>query len=214
MKCTEANFLKDIAGHQMKVLSDTGVHRYIRCQKPGTWCFGFHIITWPGALCIDGDMGTFVFRRLDDMFEFFRTDRREGKPGKQLYINKGYWAEKCVSDSRYKGLQEFDPDLFRENVVRRYKDWLESRRDEFSAAVRRDLREQLRNDVLGAADEGKHNAITAALEFRHKETRFNLDDFYECNTRSYTFHFVWCLYAIAWAIKQYDETKATADCHV
>jgi hypothetical protein len=33
---------------------------------------GFDVVTWPGHLSISGDMGCFVFTRVDDMFTFFR----------------------------------------------------------------------------------------------------------------------------------------------
>ena len=75
MTCTEQSFLKDVAEHQMTVLRDDGVNRHVQFRRPGTICMGFELITWPGYLCYTGDMGTYVFRRLEDMFEFFRTDR-------------------------------------------------------------------------------------------------------------------------------------------
>ena len=82
--CPEAIFLRDVAEHEMIVVRDDGVHRHIRFKKPGTSCMHFDLITWPGYLCYTGDMGTYVFSRLTDMFEFFRTDReymrlREGQ---------------------------------------------------------------------------------------------------------------------------------------
>ena len=62
--CTEERFLKDAAAHQMEVLRDDGVNRHLRFKNPESSAYWFEIITWPGTLCIDGDMGTFVFRRL------------------------------------------------------------------------------------------------------------------------------------------------------
>lgn len=72
---TEETFLADVAAHQIHVLRDDGVHRHIRFKRPGTYCMQFDLITWPGYLCYTGDMGTYVFNRLEDMFEFFRTGR-------------------------------------------------------------------------------------------------------------------------------------------
>lgn len=46
-------------------------------------------------LCYTGDMGTYVFQRLTDMFEFFRTDREYKKRnGGKLAVNLSYWGEK------------------------------------------------------------------------------------------------------------------------
>ena len=47
---------------------------------------------------VGGDIGDFVFRRLNDMFEFFRDD----DAGK-LRINPGYWAEKCTAADTRRG---------------------------------------------------------------------------------------------------------------
>ena len=71
--CTEARFLGDVDWHVMTVLRDDGVHRHIRLKRPDSGSYWFDLITWPGTLCIDGDCGTYVFRRLEDMFQFFRT---------------------------------------------------------------------------------------------------------------------------------------------
>ena len=87
--CTEQIFLRDISMHQMSVLRDDGVNRHIRFKTPGTNSMYFDIITWPGFLCYTGDMGTYVFRRLEDMFQFFRTDREHMtlRDGATLAIN-------------------------------------------------------------------------------------------------------------------------------
>ena len=71
----DEQFLRDVAEHTMTVIREDGVSRHIRFAKPGTSCMHFDLITWPGYLCYTGDMGTYVFQRLTDMFEFFRTDR-------------------------------------------------------------------------------------------------------------------------------------------
>ena len=91
---TEADFLKDVAAHEMEILRDDGVYRHIRFKKPGTWCMHFDLVTWPGYLAYSGDMGCYVFSRLNDMFEFFRTDREYlQRDGRQLCINLCYWSE-------------------------------------------------------------------------------------------------------------------------
>jgi hypothetical protein len=94
----ESEFLNDVASHRMIVIRNDGVNRHIRFKRPQSGTFWLDLITWPGTLCIDGDMGTYVFRRLEDMFEFFRTDRTCGeKDGRTLFINPGYWGEKLQS---------------------------------------------------------------------------------------------------------------------
>ena len=80
-------FLSDVVEHRMKVHMDNGVYRHLEFSKPGTNCYRFDITTWPGYLCVTGDMGTWTFSRLRDMFEFFGGAFEHG-------INTGYWSEK------------------------------------------------------------------------------------------------------------------------
>lgn len=206
-QCSESQFMKDVAGHEMKVVMDNGVNRHLIFSKGGSSAYYFGLVTWGGHLCIYGDMGTYVFTRLPDMFEFFRADSRGND---RLYINSGYWAEKCVSDSKFKGLTKFDKDAFRAAVVYRYSEWVRSYRDRYDAKTRSDLRQQLRDDVLCNADETEYDAVRSAMDFYHAPTKFRMDDFYESNIREFTYNFIWCLYSIAYGIREYDNATVTA----
>jgi hypothetical protein len=198
--CTEERFLKEVEQHQMTVLRDDGVNRHIRFRKPGTGNMGFDLITWPGYLCYTGDMGTYVFSRLRDMFEFFRTDREhQRKDGRTLFINRGYWAEKVQAVDKSSGLLEYSADKFRE-VVSELLDGMDA-----SAA----LREAVEDEVLCAADEGGQAAHDAASGFKF-EGKHVFRDFWEYSLDIYTFRFVWCCYALAWGIEQYDKAKPMA----
>lgn len=195
--CTSARFLSDAAKHALSIERDDGVHRHIRFRQPGDSSYWFDLVTWPGALCIHGDCGTFVFSRLTDMFEFFR---REGP----LAINRSYWGEKCVAADR-DWIKKFDADEFRANVVRWFRDhWRDRCGDQADYAARRECWDELREDVLSHDDE--HSAYAAAYDF--DSNGFRMQDFWEVNCDRYTFHFEWCLWAIAWGIQQYDAAKA------
>lgn len=175
-------FDKDIAEHKLTVIKEDGVYRHIRCQRPGTWCYGFDIITWPGYLAYAGDMGEFVFKRLNDMFDFFRGDR----------IDLRYWAEKCLAGQ----CKEFDIDTFRVGIIDCAKGHLGLEEEE-------DLPEECMEDlfeVLHAEDE--YECVAAARDFSSDKVR--LDDWYEHSHKIYTHRFEWCCYALQWAIKEYD----------
>lgn len=211
--CTEDQFFKDTAQHVMTVIRDDGVHRHLRFRKArlaGSE-YWFDLITWPGSLCIDGDMGTYVFRRLDDMFEFFRTDREWlTRDGRKLGINPGYWAEKLQAMPE-KGVKEFDEALFDSNIKERLTTWIKDHRDSTSAEDRRELWDAVMDDVIGA--DGDDRKQIAAYDFHHRVNSrhtFSFEDFWETNVKRYTFHFIWCCYAIAWGVKTYDEAKGGA----
>ena len=124
--CTEQRFLDDVKGHKLTILRDNGVDRHIRFKRPNGSCYWFDIITYPGRLIIDGDCGTYVFARIEDMFEFFRMrDNDYNKNPNGLSINPSYWGEKLrsVSNRGYgKGaIKNFSSDKF-DRKVKEYFD--------------------------------------------------------------------------------------------
>lgn len=206
-QCTESQFLKDIARHQMTVLRDDGVNRHVRFKRPESGSYWFDLITWQGTLCIDGDMGTYVFKRIEDMFEFFRTDREyENRKGCQLAINPGYWGEKLHSISKFgEGVKEFSEQRFRDAVKEEFDAWVES--DDPSDDAKAALWEELEDRVLSCASDGHIRAVDAAIAFEPDdgEAMFQMRDFWDHHLEDYTFHFIWCCYAIAWGVKTYDQ---------
>lgn len=212
---TEQSFLADVRDHKMFVIRDDGRYRHVRFQKPGTSCMHFDLITWPGYLCYCGDMGTYVFSRLEDMFEFFRTDRwQPSRDGRTLFINLGYWSEKlqAVDGQRSGGTaKEFDKDRF-ECVINEYRlRWIREYRDKLSKDERRELWEAVRDDVISRLDDGEYAAQQAAHDFSHSVKgirHFEFTDLWDHDFTDYTYRFVWCCYAMAWGIQQYDNTRA------
>ena len=208
---TEARFLKDVESHVMEIIKEDGLHRHIRFRKPGTMCMHFDLITWPGYLCYTGDMGTYVFRRLDDMFQFFRTDREYAQSrGKQLGINADYWAEKLQAvdgSRRANGVKEYSPERFSKIVKEQLVNWM--RESNLSREERRELRDQVESEVLWKANDGEVRAFDAANEFTVKVggQKFQFSDFWEHDFTKYTHRFLWCCYALAWSIQKYDEYK-------
>lgn len=191
---SKEHFLDHVREHEIKVIRDDGLHRHLRFKKQNTSNQYFDLITWPGTLCIHGDMGTFVFSRIDDMFAFFRDDKGE------LRINTGYWSEKLdAADRRTGGHEEFKPEKFRRRVMEIALE---------SGADRATLRE-IKSRLGGRAEYGEQEAYRAASEFSHNGFRFY--DFWEIRCGDYTYHFVWCCYAIVWGIQKYDELKARTE---
>jgi hypothetical protein len=210
-ECTEERFLKDVAQHEMKVVRDDVVSRHVRFQKPGTYCMHFDLITWPGYLCYTGDMGTYVFKRLEDMFAFFRTDRRDFNHNRNpngLSINPGYWGEKLQAIDRGDGFRQWSKDKFEQRIREDFAEWLED--GDLSDEQKEDAKEQFESDVICAIDDGKEAAYMAAMNFEF-DGRSPFQDWWEVDTDEYAFRFLWCCYALAWGVQKYDEVKAQAD---
>lgn len=192
---TQEQFLSDVAGHKITVIRDDGVYRHLRFSHNGSSTNQFDLITWPGYLCYCGDMGTFVFSRLTDMFEFFRDKRIASG----LHINLGYWCEKLVAvdgDGRHKkgSAKEYSEKKFRA-VIQEYLDDIDE------SSVYADLRSEVEDRVLAFAHD-ENEAFSAVNEFEHNG--FQFQDFFEYDLTEYTYRFIWCCYALVWGIVQYD----------
>lgn len=212
---TEKQFLYDVRDHVVEIIRDDGVHRHIRFRRPGTVCMHFDLITWPGYLCYTGDMGTYVFQRLEDMFKFFRTDRNSPwlrANGLTLGINTGYWGEKLQATDKSDGFKKFDEQKFDAAVYRYLVRWIKESRDQTTKEQRRDLWDEVVSSVINAdCDSGGYRKQVAAHDFYHQVNsdvgNFEFRDFYEYNVESYSYHFLWCCYALAWGIQKYDDHK-------
>lgn len=189
-------FVNDVAAHEMTVKNDTGLYRHLTFRKPDTFACGFHITTWPGYLCISGDMGCFVFTRLTDMFEFFRIGG----------INPQYWAEKLTATDR-EGHRRFSRELYRQAVESDFAGW-EFDSEEDRKAAWSEIEDEW-TGILGA--DTVEDAMRQATDWVCPVSQQRFQDFWEHTLEDYSFRFLWCCFAIQWAIKRYDVAKAQAE---
>jgi hypothetical protein len=189
-----AQFKKGIKNHAMKVMLDADLHRHIRFQQPDTNDKWFEIVTWPGHLAVAGDMGCWVFSRMPDMFEFFRSEALEIEPQ--------YWSEKIQSSSKFEGPEKkWSADLFADMVEKAFKDRIE---DSEWADKKDEIWENVNEDIL--IHDNEHEAMLALRDYDYEGFTFG-DEWYYNDGKEWSFHFLWCLYAIVWAIQQYDAAK-------
>ncbi|MDR3004834.1 MAG: hypothetical protein LBV14_11445 [Acidovorax sp.] len=205
--------MKDVAQHIMEPLNDNGVYRHLRFREPGTMCMHFDLVTWPGHLCYTGDMGTFVFTRVYDMLNFFRTERRVDGT---FSIDHRYWAEKCEGQDKCDGLREFDADAFKREITQQRRRLFLNYAKYMDADMRRDFWGEL-EDVKRSANDGEHATYAAVQDWSfeiNKPSRWSdgnelihidTDDFPSC--KQYTMRFLWCCQALAWGIEKYDAAK-------
>lgn len=200
----DRRFNEDTEGHVLTVLHDDGLYRHLRFKNPERSSYWFELITWPGNLTIAGDMGTYTFRRITDMFEFFRG-----------YINVDYWAEKLQAGDTggRRTVQEYDEELFKKWVLQDF--WKASR--DLDHDVTTSWWEAIKEEVLddwtdtGSTDSA-FNALAAldrtqCAPLNHYEDAWGSAGGWE----QYTIHFEWCLAAIVTGIRTYEAHKAAAD---
>lgn len=240
-------FARDTAAHELTVLRDDGFYKHLNFtgvttmpdgKVSKTSAYWFELITWPGSLVINGDMGAVHFSRAEDMIAFFR------RPADR--IDPGYWAQKVCSGRD--GLRTYDRDHFRELVLDDVKDaeedWpglaeaIEKRMFSLYSdldtghedAARRSLEEFgfgdtwtascLCGESIKAADEmealrwrsGHINTGNGARRHHSEEQQlvegFRFQDTWEWDLSIWAYHYLWACHAIVWGIRQYDQRAA------
>lgn len=184
-------FREDTKDHVMTIEHDDGLYRNILFRRPASLVCYYRITTWPGYLCISGDMGCYVFRRLNDMFTFFDKE----------HPNPGYWSEKVQAADR-DGLTEFCEDTFKEAIKSHFDEW-EFDTDEARAAAWTSVEEDLLSGDITTVE----SAVGAAMAYECGDNRFH--DFWDHRLTRYTFRFLWACNAIPDAIRQYKEAKGS-----
>lgn len=200
---TEEQFLKDVSTHEMEIMRNDGVNRHLKFRRNKSFIYGFDIITWSGYLCITGDMGCYVFSRIEDMFDFFIMGENDFNNSKdrKLNINTGYWAEKVQAMDRHEGISEFSSERFEENIEERFDNYFEDEEDEDK---KNECWEAIQDEVLCNSD-NEYEAIRSAMDFKHGD--FEFCDFWETNCNERPYRYVWCLYAIVWSILKYNNER-------
>jgi hypothetical protein len=193
-------FPKDVENHKMEIALDQGLHRHLRFRDPKKFGMWFDIVTWPGNLCVRGDMGTFVFCRIQDMFEFFRTKREP---------NLGYWAEKIEATERHGGHLKFSFDKFKENILEQMQNHIEYNEEAWPEKRKESLMEEIEEEIFSYESDSEETLYRQAMDFKFEDKRL-FGDFYEIDCREYTVRYEWCCHAIVWGIKMYDEAKQGA----
>ena len=197
-------FLKTIEKHEMTIIKDDDLYRHLRFRQPESSNRYFDLITWKGHLCITGDMGTWVFARLDDMFNFFTG--KDASLKEDLNINPSYWSEKIIGKSRFgggtsqDGCTKFNFDLWKKNVIDHIKINWNLTDDEYSDCIKK-----LEKDVFDMCNEEYDSeCYSSLLDFEYQDYTFDdeMPDGYK-----YIHHFLWICYAIVWGILKYKETK-------
>lgn len=197
-------FLKDVANHEMTVKHLDGMYRHIRFQQPKNSNMWFELVTWPGYLTLNGDMGCWTFSRVADMFNFFRC-----KPDK-LEINADYWSEKLQHGGQRgrDGAKVWNEELFRSQMMECLS------RHDLEGEDLAVVTQALKDDVL--SQDGKWDIMLAARDFQcdlpsqpiGRNKKFYFDPTELPSGKEYAYHFMWCLCAIVWGIQQFEEGKS------
>jgi len=200
-KQVKQQFEEDTSLHELSIIRDDGVYRHLRCAQPGTWCYGFDVVTWPGYLAIVGDAGDYLFSRLNDMFEFF-GDGTKYSDG----INPHYWAQKLQGPGMGSVLsEEYSHETFEavmaEWVRQASLDDMEQEQLVYPGLIQEALQRERIYEYT--------HSETEAREIIHELQREGIihQDTWEWDLRDYRRDFLWCCWGIIWAIGQYQKQR-------
>jgi len=197
-------FIRDVSSHHLHVIRDDGLYRHLRFERPNTNAYYFDIVTWPGYLTVTGDMGTWTFSRITDMFDFFGGGRES------FDINPGYWSEKFKSGaggSRYDSpCFEFDDEDFQKSLNEWLAEFLSGCDDEHDREMAKDavselVSEEYRNAWMAG------QAVNDAV-FPSDVSNWDILDGMG-SLQKHSHHYVWICYAIVWGIERYNNQKLT-----
>lgn len=198
---TLERFTEDTKDHVLTIDKDDGNYRHLIIKKPNTNNHAYQITTWPGYLCISGDMGCYTFSRATNMFDFFR-----GEPSE---INPGYWEEKIQAGAgcSHNICREFDIEKIHERLDEILANFKESCQedglaDEIEAAT------EAVSDFKTTGEDSEWDAVYRINNWDADEAGgMELVDYWDGFRDSFTYHYIWCCYAIVHAISLYDEAK-------
>lgn len=189
--------------YKMTVISDDGdVTRCLHFAHENRGDGHFVITTWPGCLAISGDMGSYMFTRINDMVNFFSGDN----------INYSYWEEKCSSSSENGGIKKFDTDLFKKEMIAIKAQLTVDLIDEYGVDLDdlnedekekfEDAKSDINDAFLMLEDvEDEHSAIAFARDLDTDD--LGLDSCDLPHPESYTFRYLFACNAINFACNTY-----------
>lgn len=201
---TLEQFLKDVAHHQLTVNLDQDLFRDLTVMKPNSGDMHYHITTRPGYLMFTGDMGSFVFTRLSDMFDFFRD-----KDGYD--INPGYWEEKLEAVDSRGGVKEFSADEAKQILTEHLQDHLagiDSGDYDKDQSDAEESKEAIQ-DLIDCAEDDQHEFIQKLRDWDSEYAGgLDVDCWWEWDFNDHTYRYIWACFAIVHAIKLYDAHKS------
>lgn len=204
-----ARFLGDTKNHRLTIHQNDGLYRHMTMRNPQSGAYHFNVTTFPGYLVFTGDMGSYTFSRLRDMFEFHRIDWDREVPT----IDYGYWGSKAEALDRHGGETDFDENAFKQAALRAFwdHDWtdIQTKRQVWEYDVR---------DIISGGHNNGQEATRAMMGVSYDRTSeydwggsrtttcFPFDDFYEYGQfKKPGFRLKWACWAIAYTIRCFDK---------
>jgi hypothetical protein len=195
-------FARETAEHAMAILHDDALYRHVRFMGSKDSAYWYDLITVPGSLIFRGDGESFVFARLKDMFEFFRSN-----PDRATHrISPDYWAEKLTSS------RDAVKVYSREKLDQHVAENLEGAEEHWPGVTAAWGAETDGGFYYDLDYEASAREALRDFEYRSKSRRepFRFSDTWEWDLRDFDWWYLWACHAIVTGIARYDQAKTTA----
>ena len=196
-------FARETAEHEMTILHDDGLYRHVRFMGSNDSAYWFDLITVPGSLVFRGDGESFVFARIKDMFEFFRSN-----PDRTTHrISPDYWAEKLTSDRD--SVKTYPRAKFDQHVAKALE-----HAELYWPGVTKAWAAETGDGMYYDLDyEECARKALCDFVFQPKGRRgelFMFRDTWEWDLKDFDWWYLWACHAIVTGIARYDQAKTTA----
>lgn len=170
------------AEHKLTERLNDGLFRSYRCQKPGTWVYGFDVTFWPGWVAISGDIGELMLSRDSDMMPWLRGVLKRDT------IDLSYVAEKSPNNI-----------VTREWTVEAAKSVIETI-IEYRTEDDPDADVSALRELLSVDEQYEWNTVTVPSLIDQ-----GYHDFYGYgDAKDWTARFIWCVLALQWFVRAFD----------
>ncbi|ODN41570.1 hypothetical protein [Piscirickettsia litoralis] len=195
----QKGFLDRAEGAVIDVVRDDGINKHIQCIiKEGRMIF--EIITWGDTLCINSIIGSYTFRCDLDMIEKFRKDNMpEVNPRSWVFIV----SSAPVIDNSACLPRELDHEKLEAALKKQV--YSSGHTEEEKNKIWGEVETQILERATDLND--TRNLIAyfdSPFGFKFEEN----SEVYDVSISSYSYEYLWCLYAIQFAITKYDDAKA------
>lgn len=170
--------------HVLTERLNEGLFRSYRCQKPGSWCYGFDVTFTPGWVFLSGDIGHLALSREADMLPWLRGVLTRDT------IDLRYVAEKVP-----------------QSIVNR--EWSASAAKELLDRIceSRRIKKVDRAELKSLADD-RYEWETTVIP---RLVDLGVHDFYEYGDASdWTANFLWCVMGLKWCVQAIDAKQPLA----
>jgi hypothetical protein len=196
-KSARKNFAQWTEKHELKIVHEDGLYRHLRIAAPGSYHYGYDLITWPWHLSIQGDLSSgLTFSRLEDMLQFFR---RPAGP----WIDFGYWAQK-ITASDFTKVRSYS----RARLDKRLEQAFDYAEEEADGASNTNVREAWESHAPGYDLDNEYEAREAVSTF--PDTYPGFGDSWEWDLTDWDYGYLVVCHAIHRGVELYDQAQVEA----